>query len=245
MQKHLSPPSPEAHHSWKTYSDTCPYRFPDARLLNPEMGDLISVGADLEPSTLLYAYSHSLFPMHIDIPTEKVLGESERALGWFSPAERAIIPLDHLRITRSMNKSAQKYECRIDTCFEDMMRLCMTVPRHSGWIDEEFIEAYVKLHELGFAHSVEVFHSNELVGGLYGVGFAHFFAGESMVHIARDASKVALIALVAKLKEIGTTLLDAQWMTPHLQSLGAVSVSRNHYYDLLQESLTGESKSWS
>ncbi len=226
---------------WKQYADACTFRFPNPRLTPVEMGDLVALGADLEPSTLIYAYSHGLFPMHVD--TSQGL-QKEKTLGWFSPVERAIFPLDQLRVTRSMKKSAKKYVTRIDTCFEEMMRLCMTVPRHSGWIDEEFIAAYVELHRLGFAHSMEVFFDDELVGGLYGVGFAGFFAGESMVHTRRDASKVALMALVDLLKERGATLLDAQWMTPHLHSLGAITVTKSQYYDLLEKSLDVPSMSW-
>jgi leucyl/phenylalanyl-tRNA--protein transferase len=224
---------------WRELAEACVFTFPDPTDRPEELGDLVCIGADLSPETLLYAYSHGLFPMDIDIP-----GEQQEQLGWFSPVERAIFPLDALRITRSMKQSAKKYDVRIDTCFEDMMRLCMTVPRHSGWINERFIESYKKLHELGFAHSVEVFDDKELVGGLYGVGFAGFFAGESMVHTKRDASKVALMRLVEILRENGATLLDAQWLTDHLESLGAVAIHRSQYLQYLDKSLKIDSIDW-
>ncbi len=223
---------------WRQLADECVYRFPDAQKAAQDHGDLISLGADLDVPTLLYAYSHGLFPMHIEMDEKKMLG-------WFSPNTRAIIPLDNLHVTRSLRQSDKKYECRIDTCFSDMMRLCMTVPRHSGWIDEEFIEAYTQLHNEGYAHSVEVFHEDVLVGGLYGVSFAGFFAGESMVHTMRDASKVALLHLVEILQAGGVTLLDAQWITPHLESLGAVAINKSEYFTRLEKSLETATMSWS
>jgi leucyl/phenylalanyl-tRNA--protein transferase len=225
---------------WQKLLEICLYDFPNPLKVPKESGDLITLGADLDPETLIFAYSHGLFPMHIDVE-----GQSGKTLGWFSPYKRAIFPLDSLRVTRSMRKSAKKYEVRVDTCFSDMMRLCMTVPRQSGWIDEEFVEAYTELHELGFAHSVEVFFENKLVGGLYGVGFAGFFAGESMVHTMRDASKVALMSLVEILNKGGATLLDAQWMTPHLATLGAREVPREKYFELLKEGLKVDEVPWS
>lgn len=226
---------------WLKLSQICLYDFPDPLKLPKAEGDLITLGADLDVETLIYAYSHGLFPMHINLENQT----SEKTIGWFSPYKRAIFPLDGLRVTRSMRKSYNKYECRMDTCFTELMRLCMKIPRHSGWIDEEFVEAYTNLHELGFAHSVEIFYEDQLVGGLYGVGFAGFFAGESMVHTQRDASKVALMHLVEKLNESGATLLDAQWLTPHLASMGAREVERTQYFELLSKSLTKKHVPWS
>lgn len=226
---------------WQKLAQLCLYDFPDASKLPKVEGDLITLGADLDPETLIYAYSHGLFPMHINLENQT----DEKTIGWFSPFKRAVFPLDGLRVTRSMRKSFQKYECRIDTCFAELMRLCMTVPRHNGWIDEQFVHAYTNLHELGFAHSVEIFYEDELVGGLYGVGFAGFFAGESMVHTRRDASKVALMHLIEKLNANGATLLDAQWLTPHLASLGAREVDRKHYFELLSQSLQVPHVPWS
>jgi len=221
---------------WQSLAEQCMYQFPDLTTIDPELEDLITAGADLHPSTLLYAYSHGYFPMHVNADEQG----QEKLLGWFSPKSRAIFPTNSLRITRSMKQSFKKYECCIDTCFKEMMEMCRTVPRPLGWIDDEFIKSYVRLHELGFAHSIEVFKEDELVGGLYGVGFAGFFAGESMVHTKRDASKVALMHLVEIASKIGVSLIDAQWMTDHLRSLGAIEVTRPRYLELLRESLEND-----
>ena len=159
-------------------------------------------------------------------------------LGWWSPNPRGIVPLDGLRVTRSMRQSARRYDIRIDSCFVDVMRACADPSRKDGWITEEFIEAYSKLHQLGWAHSVEVFdRAGQLAGGLYGVRVNGLFAGESMFHAARDASKVALMALVDLMRESGMMLLDVQWCTEHLESLGAIEVSRHEYLGLLDAAL--------
>ena len=142
-------------------------------------------------------------------------------LGWWSPDPRGILPLDGLRVTKSLRQSAKKFEVRVDTCFEDVMRGCADPSREDGWITDEFIDAYVRLHQLGWAHSIEVFdRAGQLAGGLYGVRIGGLFAGESMFHRQRDASKVALVALVELMRDSGMTLLDTQWCTEHLASLG-------------------------
>lgn len=192
--------------------------------------DLIAQGADLEPATLIAAYRHGLFPMEAQAPT--------RALAWWSPDPRGIVPLDLLRVTRSMRQRAKQYEIRVDTCFTDIVRGCGNPARPGAWITEAFIEAFTGLHELGWAHSVEVFdRDGQLAGGLYGVRINGLFAGESMFHVQRDASKVALMALVQLMRDSGMTLLDVQWRTDHLASLGAVDVSRQEYLDRLAEAL--------
>ena len=151
-------------------------------------------------------------------------------LVWWSPLKRAVINLDQLVISRSMRSSEKKFEVRIDTCLEMVMRGCAAPNRDHGWITAELIDAYVQLHKLGYAHSFEVFDENGLLaGGLYGVSVGRFFAGESMFHLLRDASKVALMALVKKMKESEMTLLDVQWLTPHLESLGALAITREQY----------------
>jgi len=154
----------------------------------------------------------------------------QKRLGWWSPEPRGIVPLDHLRITKSMRQSAKRFEVRVDTRFVEVMRACGDPSREDGWITGEFVDAYTRLHELGWAHSVEVFdREGRLAGGLYGVRAEGFFAGESMFHAQRDASKVALMALVDLMRTSGMTLLDVQWCTDHLASLGAVSISRREY----------------
>ncbi len=191
--------------------------------------DLIIAGGDLEPATLLSAYRQGIFPME----ARALPG----VLAWWSPNPRGILPLDRLRITRSMRQSARRYEVRTDTRFIDVMRACADPSREDGWITAPFIDAYTRLHELGWAHSVEVFDDEGLAGGLYGVRLNGLFAGESMFHARRDASKVALMALVQLMRDAGMTLLDVQWCTDHLESLGAVEVSRGQYLSLLAGAL--------
>ncbi len=184
--------------------------------------DLVELGANLEPSTVIDAYRRGLFPMGIP--------ELSGLLGWFSPNPRGILPLDGLRVTRSMRQSAKRFEVHVDTCFTRVIRGCAAPSREAGWISDEFIEAYTRLHELGWAHSIEVLdRSGRLAGGLYGVRIDGFFSGESMFHVERDASKVALMALVDLMRSSGMTLLDVQWCSEHLASLGAIAVSRRAY----------------
>ena len=192
-------------------------------------GEVAGVGADLEPGTLLAAYRTGLFPMRV--------GRRGR-VGWWSPDPRGIIPLDGLRVTGSLRRSCRRFDVRFDTEFETVMRACADPNRTHGWIDDEFVAAYVALHELGWAHSVETWIDDELVGGLYGVAIDGMFAGESMFHRATDASKVALVSLVEHLRSIGATLLDVQWRTPHLASLGAIEITRTEYERRLTEALT-------
>jgi len=188
--------------------------------------DLIAFGADLEPGTLLAAYRQGIFPMPL---TE------DATIGWFSPVDRAVLPLDGLRITLSMRKSARRYDVTIDQEFAEVVRGCADPSREGAWIDAQMTEAYVHLHELGWAHSIEVRTlDGALAGGLYGVAIGGLFCGESMFHRRRDASKVALMALVELLDDgEADRLLDVQWSTPHLESLGAVEVGRAAYLRLL------------
>ncbi len=208
----------------------CRWKFPPPS--DRHSSDLVGRGADLEPETLIHAYMNGVFPMS----SELALGEDD--IAWWSPLERGIIPLDSLRITRSMRRSQRKYHIKIDTCFERVMRGCASPDRPGGWINERFISAYVELHRRGWAHSFEVFDEYEtLVGGLYGVRIGRFFAGESMFHLTRDASKVALMHLVSEMKNDNMTLLDVQWLTPHLESLGALEIPRPEYLHRLSVAL--------
>lgn len=189
--------------------------------------DLVALGGGLDPGTVLMSYSRGLFPM--DVPVAPQLGGGH-TLGWWSPDPRGVLELDDLRVSRSLAKSRRRLTVTFDECFEDVMRACADPARPQGWITEEFIDAYVNLHSLGFAHSVEVWRGEELVGGLYGVEIGGLFAGESMFHQARDASKVALVALVERLRGCsGRRLIDVQWSTPHLASLGVIEIPRSNY----------------
>jgi leucyl/phenylalanyl-tRNA---protein transferase len=203
--------------------------FPD--LASSDADDLVGIGGDLEPGTLLAAYRHGLFPMPAD----------ERDVGvlWWSPTERGVLPLHRLRRSRSLRASARKMEVRVDTAFEEVVSGCADPRRDSGWIDADIVKAYVRLRELGWAHSVEAWQGGELVGGLYGVAIGGLFAGESMFHRVRDASKVALVGLVDLLSDeyAGRRLLDVQWQTPHLASLGVLTLPRPTYLSLLADAL--------
>jgi leucyl/phenylalanyl-tRNA--protein transferase len=192
--------------------------------------DLVNLGADLEPPTVIAGYRLGLFPMEVTgLPG---------VLGWWSPVLRGILPLDGLRVTKSLKQSAKKFEVRVNTCFTRVMRECANPKRESGWITDEFIRAYTTLHEMGWAHSVEAFDkSGELAGGLYGVKVGRMFAGESMFFKQRDASKVALMALVDLMKQTGMTLLDVQWKTEHLATLGVVEIPRVEYLRRVSEAV--------
>ncbi|HKT80351.1 MAG TPA: leucyl/phenylalanyl-tRNA--protein transferase, partial [Vicinamibacterales bacterium] len=170
-------------------------------------------------------YRQGVFPM----------GVGRRSLiGWWSPNPRGILPLDGLRVTRSLRQSAKRFTIRVNTSFEAVMRACGNPRRPHAWITPAFINAYTSLHRSGWAHSVEVFDKDGvLAGGLYGVRVNRFFAGESMFHLQRDASKVALIGLVDLMRQSRMELLDVQWRTDHLASLGVIEISRADYLSRL------------
>lgn len=195
-----------------------------------EPNGVIGLGADLEPGTLLEAYRSGIFPMPVD---------DGRLLAWWSPDPRGVLPLDALRVSRSLRRSVERYDVTFDTAFTEVVDACAEPDRDGGWIDDAVTAAYTELHRLGWAHSVEVRDraDGRLVGGLYGVHIAGLFAGESMFHRQRDASKVALVALIERLGAIGAVLLDVQWLTPHLASLGAVEIERTEYLRRLEVAL--------
>jgi leucyl/phenylalanyl-tRNA---protein transferase len=192
--------------------------------------DLVALGADLEPGTVLAAYRAGMFPMHVS---------GRRMLGWWSPARRGVLPLDGLVMSRSLRRSCGRYDLRIDTAFDQVVVACADPSREGAWINAEIRRAYNRLHDMGWAHSVETWDptTGELVGGLYGVHIDGLFAGESMFHHATDASKVALVGLVDHLRAVGAVLLDVQWLTPHLATLGAIEISRAEYLDRLAAAL--------
>lgn len=211
---------------------------PSAWVLPPaDQGDeagVVAVGGDLEPGTVLAAYRSGLFPMPL----------RRRQLGWWSPDPRGIIPLDGLRVSRSLRRSCRRYEVRLDSAFAAVIEACADPTRPDGWITPEVRAAYVRLHELGWAHSVETWDpaTDELVGGLYGLAVGGLFAGESMFHRRTDASKVALVALVGMLTEDGPAaaqgrLLDVQWNTPHLERLGATEIPRRSYLERVRRAV--------
>jgi leucyl/phenylalanyl-tRNA--protein transferase len=191
---------------------------------------LLGVGCDLEPGTLIAAYRRGIFPMIVETP--------EPLLGWWSPNPRGILPLERFRATRSLRQSAKRFEVRIDTAFEQVIRACADPKRPKGWITDDFVQGYARLHTLGWAHSIEVFdRAGQLAGGLYGVKIEGLFAGESMFHHQRDASKVALLALIDLMHESKMRLLDIQWLTEHLERMGAIGIPRRQYLERLGEAL--------
>jgi leucyl/phenylalanyl-tRNA--protein transferase len=182
----------------------------------------------IPPDLLLYAYCNAMFPM----------AESrEGPLYWYSPDPRAIIPLDGLRVSRSLRQLVKKkvFDIRVNTVFESVIREC--AEREETWISEQIVQSYLELHRLGYAHSVETWRNEKLVGGLYGVAVGAAFFGESMFHTERDASKVALVFLVDRLREREFELLDTQFMTPHLARLGALEISKDEYVERLKHAI--------
>lgn len=191
-----------------------PARWPD--------DDAVAMGADLEPATIVAAYRAGAFPMPHD-----------GHLLWWSPQRRGILEPDRLRISRSLRRSARQLHCTIDTDFEAVIAACADPARAGAWISDDIRAAYVRLHELGWAHSVEARDDDgTLVGGLYGLQIGGLFAGESMFHRHRDASKVALMTL-AGIQRGG--LIDVQWSTPHLSSLGVEEINRVDYLARIAE----------
>ncbi|NUR07345.1 MAG: leucyl/phenylalanyl-tRNA--protein transferase [Nocardioidaceae bacterium] len=207
--------------------------FPDVTGLPADDAgdDLVGMGADLEPGTLLAAYRQGLFPM----PAE----QWSVGMLWWSPIERGVLPLDGLQVSRSLRQSCRRYQIRVDTAFEEVIDACADPGRDGAWIDDRIRAAYARLHRLGWAHSVEAWYDGRLAGGLYGVAIGGLFAGESMFHRARDASKVALVALVDLLRDehAADRLVDVQWRTDHLASLGVVEVPRTTYLGRLRRAL--------
>ena len=190
------------------------------------------LGSNWDPEVLLAAYSRGLFPMPYEIDGAEI------AIGWWSPQPRAVFYPDQIRVTRSLQKSSKHFTVTFDTAFDRVIRECGSPHRPQGWINESVISAYELLHAKGIAHSVEVWNSDgDLVGGLYGIEIGGLFAGESMFHKERDASKVALMNRAKALNDGKNRLIDSQWATDHLESLGVVSVLRDTYISALPDLL--------
>lgn len=210
----------------------CEWLLPDPLQADPN-DDVVGVGADLAPGTLLQAYRTGLFPMHL----------SDGTLAWWSPNPRGVLPIDGMRVTRSLRKSARRLTTTVNAAFDEVIAGCAQRPESERWINADIESAYRELHRLGWAHSVEVWLGDDLVGGLYGVQIGGLFAGESMFHLVPDASKVALLGLVQRLSQAPdpavppVRLLDVQWVTDHLATLGAVRISRVDYLRRLRAAL--------
>jgi leucyl/phenylalanyl-tRNA--protein transferase len=187
----------------------------------------------ITPQILLRAYAAGLFPMAEDAGDDN--------LSWYDPRERGIFPLDGLIVSKSLAKTirAQKFEIRIDSDFDQVIAACAESrpDREKTWINQSIVLLFGELFDMGFAHTIEAWRDGELVGGLYGLALAGAFFGESMFHRATDASKVCLVHLVARLRRGGFALLDSQFITPHLASLGAIEISRADYRRRLDDAL--------
>nr|WP_101397147.1 leucyl/phenylalanyl-tRNA--protein transferase [Phycicoccus duodecadis] len=207
-----------------------PWLFDAARATPGD--DLVAAGADLEPGTLLEAYRLGLFPMGLG-------RHGHGTLGWWSPDPRGVVPAGALRVRPSLRKVLGRFEVTVDTAFAEVVDGCADPERDGRWITPEVEAAYLALHELGWAHSVEVRQDGRLVGGLYGVSVGGLFAGESMFHRVRDASKVALVGLVTRFHADGDPrrLVDVQWATDHLRRMGAEEWPRETYLARLASAL--------
>ena len=187
---------------------------------------------------LLAAYASGWFPM----------ADEAGIISWYSPDPRGVMPLDTFHVPSRLQRTLRRssLQVQVDTAFPEVMRACAEAERDSEdggtWISDEIITSYCALHSLGYAHSVEVRDGDRLVGGLYGVALGGAFFGESMFHTATDASKIALVTLIERLRDRGFTLLDTQWVTPHLEQFGAVEIPRPDYLQRLEASLPLEVK---
>ena len=203
--------------------------FPPVELALRSPNGLLAAGGDLMPARLLDAYRHGIFPWF----------SAGDPILWWSPDPRMVLFPDELKVSHSLHKTLRrgKHEVRTDSAFEQVMRAC-ALPREGQdgtWIQEEIIEAYVRLHNIGLAHSVETWMDDELVGGLYGVSLGRMFYGESMFSRKTDASKIAFAHLVTQLKRWNFGMIDCQMNTPHLATLGAREISRREFLIRLQE----------
>jgi leucyl/phenylalanyl-tRNA--protein transferase len=198
----------------------------------PELADddgFVGVGGDLSPATLLRAYSEGVFPW---------FNEGDPIL-WWSPHPRTVIELDGLHVSRRLARTVRSGKLRVtvDTCFEAVMRSCGENRDGGTWVTPEMLAAYTRLHQLGHAHSVETWAGGELAGGVYGIAVGGLFAAESMFYRVSDGSKVALVALVERLRERGYVLLDVQMKTPHTERMGATDISRTEYLRRLRQAV--------
>lgn len=186
--------------------------------------DLVGVGLSLDSATLLRAYCAGLFPMGLG-------RDGGSPMGWWSPDPRGVLLPGMLRVSRSLRKSMRSFEFTRNAAFEDVVTACADPTRQGRWITPPIAEAYLRLHHEGWAHSVEVWRGGVLVGGLYGVAIGGLFAGESMFHHVRDASKAAFVTLADQVFSGGadTRLIDTQWRTDHLATLGVVAIRRADY----------------
>jgi len=197
--------------------------------------------SEITSEVLLRAYAYGVFPM--------AEGRASEELFWIDPELRGVLPLDEFHLPRRLKKTVrqQPFDVRVDTAFTQVMEACAATRdgRDGTWINDQILSLYTELHEKGFAHSVECWQGKELVGGLYGVSLGAAFFGESMFSLRRDASKVALVYLVARLKHGGFRLLDTQFVTSHLAQFGVIEIPRSDYKILLNTAVARQADFYS
>jgi len=196
-----------------------PWEFPPVGVAGAS--DVVAGGADLAPGTVLAAYRRGLFPMP----------DHRGSILWWSPVDRGVIDIAGYQPSRSLRRARAKFEIRVNTAFDQVIRACADPRRPGSWIDRDIIASYTELHRLGWVHSVEAWDGDELAGGLYGVAIGGLFAGESMFHHKTDGSKAAVAGTIELLDDeyAADRVFDIQWVTDHLATLGAVSIARETY----------------
>jgi len=212
------------------------FNFPDAITANKD--GIVAWGGDLSPTRLIKAYQNGIFPWY----------NQDDPIIWWSPEPRLIMELNDFKLSRSLKKSIKKFEYKFDTNFKEVIKQCQATPRNDQngtWINDEIIEAYSTLHNMGIVHSIESYQNNKLVGGLYGIVVGGVFCGESMFSHITDASKSAFAILVKHLKKWGYDFIDCQVPTNHLKSLGAKEVAKEYFLNKLEKAKIKEIKnSW-
>jgi len=214
------------------YLDSESLAFPPTQLALTDPNGLIAIGGDLSPQRLVSAYEQAIFPWF----------NAGEPIMWWSPSPRAIIPVNQIKINRTLTKFIKKnpYQMTLNKDFDQVISNCAHAPfrKEGTWIVDDMKLAYMRLHELGYAHSIEVWQHNELVGGLYGVAINGFFSGESMFYKKNNASKVALISLAELLKTIGVSFIDCQILNPFLDDMGCIEIDRDSFTQLQQVAIT-------
>ena len=208
--------------------DSAVPKFPDVETAANEPNGLLAMGGDLSPAVLLDAYSKGIFPWY----------DRSNPILWWSPDPREVVKPNHQHWSKSMRKMSREIDLELSTdkAFGEVIRACARQEDKHRWVTDEMIEAYMELHDLGYAHSVEVWNQNQLIGGLYGVSVGTIFCGESMFHRVANASKFAFLSLADTLFSNGFSLIDCQFETEHLRSLGSTSIPRRDYIEYLQAS---------
>ena len=214
------------------YLDSESLAFPPTQQALTDPNGLIAIGGDLSPQRLVSAYEQAIFPWF----------NAGEPIMWWSPSPRAIIPVNQIKINRTLTKFIKKnpYQMTLNKDFDQVISNCAHAPfrKEGTWIVDDMKLAYMRLHELGYAHSIEVWQHNELVGGLYGVAINGFFSGESMFYKKNNASKVALISLAELLKTIGVSFIDCQILNPFLDDMGCIEIDRDSFTQLQQVAIT-------